>query len=308
MERNALKPYARILALLAACGALAGCVRYQVREDNWFHPVQMPLPADALKRLALPESYVAEAVEVVAADGVTLRGLWATSAQARSTVFYFGGDSFLIARDGLEIAAAIAAHGANVFMLDYRGYGGSAGRPEIDALMADAQSGLAYLRRNGASHVVVHGMSMGSFVAAELAVRAPVDGLVLESTATSAREWAERQVPWYAKLFVRIDLPAALESQSNAHRLERYAGPLLLLAGGRDTKTPAAMARELLRDSASTCRELVEVATAGHGDTLRHAPAQAAYRRLLERSVDGGCAAASVQATAQRTRAGRGVP
>jgi pimeloyl-ACP methyl ester carboxylesterase len=280
-----------LLAALLACSILVGCVHYRVREDNWFHPAALPLAPDALDRLALPASFVAEAVEVDAADGTPLRGLLVTSPQARETVFYLGGDSFMIARDGLDIAAAIAAEDANVFMLDYRGYGGSAGQPDIDALMDDAQAGLAFLRRRGAPKVVVHGMSMGSFVAAELATRAPVDGLVLESTATSVREWAERQVPWYGKWFVRIDLPPALEAQSNTRRLEHYAGPLLLLAGGQDAKTPPAMARELLRDSASACRELSEIRTARHGEALRVAPAQDAYRRLLARAVEGGCRA-----------------
>lgn len=267
------------------CAGLAGCATYHVQEGNWFHPGALAIEPAALARLALPSGFVADPVEVAAADGTLLRGLHVHAPGRRSTVFYLGGDNFMVARQGLDMSAGLAQQGVDVFMLDYRGYGGSQGTPSIHALMADAEAGLNYLRRKGAAAVVVHGMSMGSFVAAELAVRQPVEGLVLESTATSVRDWADHQVPWYGKPLVHVELAAALESQDNQQRLARYAGPLLLLAGGRDQKTPATMARALLRGSATNaaCRELVVVPEAGHGDLLRYLPSQAAYRRLLDR-------------------------
>ena len=273
------------LAALLICAGLAGCATFKVQEDNWFNPVALPLESAALAGLELPAGLVAEPVTITAADGTVLRGLHVHGPSPRPTVFYLGGDSFMVARQGLSIAALLSRQGMDVFMLDYRGYGGSEGKPTIAALMADAEVGLAYLRRVGTETVIVHGISMGSFVVAELAVRQPIDALVLESTATSVRDWADHQVPWYGKLFVKIELVAALESQSNQQRLARYRSPLLLLAGGKDKKTPADMARALLIGSATgeLCRELVVVREAGHGDVLRFEAAQAAYRRLIDR-------------------------
>ena len=274
------------LAALLICAGLAGCVTFKVQEDYWFNPGALPLESSALAGLELPAGLVAEPVMITATDGTVLRGLHVHGPAPRPTVFYLGGDSFMIARDGLDIAAGLSRQGGmDVFMLDYRGYGGSEGKPTIPALMADAEVGLAYLRRIGTSIVIVHGFSMGSFVGAELAVRQPIEALVLESTATSIRDWADHQVPWYGKLVVKIELAAALESQSNQQRLARYRSPLLLLAGGKDKKTPADMARALLIGSATgeLCRELVVVREAGHGDVLRFEAAQAAYRRLLDR-------------------------
>lgn len=273
----------RVLALfvILACVVLAGCIHYRVREDNWFHPSRLPLPAQDLEALNVALEPVAERVEVIAVDGVYLRGLWVHSPDAAVTVYYLGGDSFVVANDGVAIAKSITSAGANVFMLDYRGYGGSDGTPEIASLMSDAEAGLAWLRAKGAKRVVVHGFSMGSFVAAELALRQAVEGLVLESTATNVRTWARHQVPWFAKPFVRIDLPPVLEAQSNLERLQTYSGPLLLLAGGHDRITPVSMARTLADRSVSACKKLVEIKAAGHGDVLHHALAREAYLQLL---------------------------
>lgn len=199
-------------AALLICAGLAGCATYKVQEDNWFRPGALPLESAALAGLELPAGFVAEPVAIMAADDTVLRGLHVHRSGPRPTVFYLGGDSFMIARQGLAVAAELSRQGMDVFMLDYRGYGGSEGTPSITALMADAEIGLAYLRRTGAATVIVHGVSMGSFVGAELAVRQPIEGLVLESTATSVRDWADHQVPWYGK------------PVGGAHRIGRSTG------------------------------------------------------------------------------------
>ncbi|HEX6928552.1 MAG TPA: alpha/beta fold hydrolase [Gammaproteobacteria bacterium] len=272
------------VALLA--GSVQGCVSFHVAEDNWFHPQASELDDGMLAAMALPAGYAAERVSFNAADGTRLAALHVRGDGRRPTVFYLGGDSFRIPEQGLEIAAQLAALGVNVFMMDYRGYGGSQGSPSIKGLMADAEAGLALLRQRvhgGAQTVVVHGFSMGSFIAAELATRSEIEGLILESTATSVRDWADHQVPWYGKPFVFIDLAEPLESQNNIARVQKYSGPLLLIAGGSDAKTPAGMSHDLFAVSATprACRRLLEVEAAGHGDALTHKAAREGYREFM---------------------------
>ena len=277
---------ARWLFVLLCAAGLSGCIKFQVKEDYWLNPGAVAIDEARLRELGLPEGYKLERVEIRTADGTRLRGLHLRAPTPVPTVYYFGGDNFMLGRHGLEVAAELARQGVGVFVLDYRGYGESEGKPSLDTLMADPEAGLAELRRRGAQRVILHGMSMGSFIAAELANRQPVEGLVLESTATTVRDWAKYQVPWYAKPFVRIQLAAALENQSNTARLTRYDGPLLLLAGGRDKITPAKMARKLFESSATplACRELLVAPEGGHGGLLSFEPAQAAYRRLRDRA------------------------
>ena len=272
------------IALLVA-GA-QGCVSFHVAEDNWFHPHASELDDDALMAMPLPAGYAADRVSFNATDGTQLAALHVHGNDRAPTVFYLGGDSFRISEQGLDIAARLAALGANVFMMDYRGYGGSQGDPSIEGLMADAEAALALLRQRAdgnAPTIIVHGFSMGSFIAAEIATRREIEGLILESTATSVRDWADHQVPWYGKPFVSIELAESLESQDNVARVRKYSGPLLLIAGGNDAKTPAVMSRDLLAASATprSCRRLLEIEAAGHGDALTHAAAREGYREFL---------------------------
>lgn len=284
--------FARALALAATATALAvivaGCA-FNVREDHWFHPESLVLDAQQLAALPLPEGYRAEMFTFAAADGTQLAALHVGRDADAPAVFYLGGDTFKIARHGLEIAPVLAGLGLDVFMVDYRGYGGSAGSPSIDTLMSDAEDALAVLRgRLGHGRpVLVHGFSLGSFVGAELARRRAVQGLVLESSATSVRDWANHQVPWYGKPFVSINLATTLEAQSNAVRVADYSGPLLLIAGGADDTTPADMSRALFEASASprACRRLMVAEEAGHGNALAFAETLRAYRDFIDVSM-----------------------
>jgi pimeloyl-ACP methyl ester carboxylesterase len=279
-----MKTVLRLVAPLALL-MLAGCMSFTVREDQWLRPEALAIDPAALKRMEAASGREAEAVALTTSDGTNLRGLFVHDESPRPVAFYLGGDNFKVAKHGLLVAPAFIDAGMDIFMLDYRGYGASEGEPTIEHLMADAALALDYLRqRRPGVPVIVHGYSMGSFVAAELASRAPVDGLVLESAATNVAAWVGLQVPWYGKPFVRIHLTESLQVQSNIERIQRYRGPLLILTGGADRITPSAMSAELLGASASPerCRELVEIPSAGHGDLLLHPQAWAGYRRMLD--------------------------
>lgn len=92
----------------------------------------------------------------------------------------------------------------------------------------DALAVFDFVREHAAGRpVVVHGVSLGSFIAAQR----DVDGVVLEATAPDVRSWGTRPIPWYAKPFVRLKIAPALLAESNAAVVRRYAGPLLLLTG-----------------------------------------------------------------------------
>ena len=84
----------------------------------------------------------------------------------------------------LENIALLQQSGLNVFIFDYRGYGKSGGSLSEPGFYRDAEAAWETLVREGPvppSRVVLFGRSLGCAMAADLAVKVPAAGLILES-------------------------------------------------------------------------------------------------------------------------------
>jgi len=139
-----------------------------------------------------------EDVNFQAADGTRLHGWYVPAAGAERTLLFLHGNAGNISHrlDSLRIFNDL---GLNVFIIDYRGYGQSEGRPSEPGLHADALAALRYLedeRGVTPAEVVAFGRSLGGAVAACLAAKEPVAALILESTFISVPELAAELYPW----------------------------------------------------------------------------------------------------------------
>ena len=108
---------------------------------------------------------------------------------------------------------------------DYEGYGTSEGNPSEEAAYQDVDAAYDYLVRVKAvpaECIIVHGWSLGGAVSADLALRRPVTGLVLESTFVSAF----RVVTTYPIL--------PFDRFRTAAKLERVHCPVLVIHGTDD--------------------------------------------------------------------------
>lgn len=248
-----------------------------IQDTHFFNPgpAERPTPIRAA-------GVHAETVTIPRENGVALHGVYATRPDATAEILYFGGNVSRVDDDADEIVRAVAPLRVNVLMVDYRGYGGSTGTPTIGAVKEDALAAFDVLReRAGARPIVVHGFSLGSFIAAHVAVNRPAVALVLESTAPDVTTWARNSVPTLMKPFLRVHIAEALQQESNTERLRRYTGPLLLVTGTKDDVTPPKFASALLATSASTAKRQVVVEGATHGDAMTFPAAIAAYDRFL---------------------------
>jgi pimeloyl-ACP methyl ester carboxylesterase len=119
-----------------------------------------------------------------------------------------------------------------LYLLHYRGYTGSTGKPSEEALVGDA---VLLFDRVAATHpdVVVVGRSLGSGVALQLAARRPVARLVLVAPFDSIVDLAARQYPYFP---VRWLLQDKYESWRYAQQLQT---PTLVLAAEHDEVIPA---------------------------------------------------------------------
>jgi hypothetical protein len=208
-------------------------------------------------------------IETLSVPGATL----AVAARPRPgprALIYFGGNAEDVTYSLPELAEAFPDH--SLYLLHYRGYGASSGKPSEAALHADA---LVLFDRVRAGHpeVVVVGRSLGSAVAVRLASLRPVARLVLVTPFDSLLRVAERH---YRFLPVGSLLQDRYESWRDAPRV---TAPTLLIVAERDEIAPRAHAEELLRQFPPGVARLEVVPGAGH-NTISARPE---YLALLRR-------------------------
>lgn len=150
---------------------------------------------------------------------------------------YFGGNAEDVSYGLPAIADAFPDHA--IYLMHYRGYGGSSGKPTEAALFSDA---VALFDKVHAQHrnILVVGRSLGSGVATYLASVRPVARLVLVTPYDSLAAVASRHYPFFP---VRLLMRDKFESWRYA---ERVAAPTLILAAQSDEVIPAANTRALL--------------------------------------------------------------
>ena len=163
----------------------------------------------------------------------------------------------------LPNAALLARLGAQVLLLDYRGYGLSDGSPSEAGVYADARAGLAYIDEVlgiPERRTVLFGRSLGGAVAVDLAQDRDLAGVILESTFTSAAETAR-------VIFGPVIGALAPKSFASLEKIGRVRAPLLFLHGDRDEIVAYELGRRLY-DAAPEPKHFETIAGAGHNDTI----------------------------------------
>ncbi len=271
------KPLALLAAmLLSACSA-------SINEAQLLKPVAGGSITQAQVAAAAP-AYTLTPQTIVAADGVKLHAVLLRQPGATATVLYFGGNGYTIGAFGVQTAQAFAPFGVDLMIVDHRGFGQSEGKPTFDALERDGLAAFDHLGMQvDPRAIVVHGLSMGSFMAGHVAANRAAAGAVLEGSVTTTEAWIAARTPALAKPFVTVKLPDALKGRGNTDNVKRIEEPLMLLVGARDDVTPPALSRALYEASPlpANRKTLTIVPDAGHGNALMRPDAAKAYRAFL---------------------------
>jgi fermentation-respiration switch protein FrsA (DUF1100 family) len=210
-----------------------------------------------------PKDAGLERVEEVvfrAADGTKLIAWYLPAQAGRPTLLYFTGNSGNTANRASKIKA-IAGDGYGVFMLNYRRYGGSEGRPSESRITADAVSAYDTLRGLGvAPHdIVAYGESLGTAVATRLSLQRHVEGLVLEAPFTSIVDVGKLMWKYFPLDLIMADQYRTIE------RIGAVTAPVFIVHGGRDAVIPLDQARHVFHMAAEP-KTMVVVPQAGHND------------------------------------------
>lgn len=266
-------------ALLIALLPLAACSSIEVGEDDLFQNKPTVTPASFSE-----ENVTLEELFIGSADGTRLNAWHLTQPAARGTVLYFGGNGFFLVHSRGYIESMID-YPVNLFLIDYRGYGKSAGKPSVEALRRDALAVFDYVADSTAARpqtTVVHGHSMGTFMAAHVGATRQAAGVILQNPATTAGDWADHLTPWYLELFLALEPSAPLKAVSNLKQVRAVEEPLLVIGGAQDNITDPAMARRLHEAAPEGRKHLAVIDSVGHNIP----PDNAAYRRVLGGFLD----------------------
>jgi hypothetical protein len=229
------------------------------------------------KRVAPKDAGLANVEEVVfkATDGTRLIAWYRPAKPGKPTLLYFQGN-YGNAADRAGKIKAIGADGYGVFMLNYRRYGGSGGRPTEKRVSADAVSAYDYLRGLGvAPHdIVLYGESLGTAVATRLCLQREAQALVLEAPFTSVVDVGLLMWPLLPLKLIMVDQYRTID------RIGQVKVPLFIIHGGRDNVIPLDQARRVLH-AANEPKTLSLVPRAGHNDLFEQG-AWARVRAFLE--------------------------
>jgi pimeloyl-ACP methyl ester carboxylesterase len=262
----------QLILVLAAAYIAVVAVMYatqtQMLFPTWLATASGPLlPASAAR------------LEVETPDGERLRGVHVPPARDRAgerlVVLGFGGNAW----NADSLAAYL--HGlfpdAEVVAFHYRGYRPSTGRPSAAALLADAPVVYDHVRETiGTGRVVAMGLSIGAGVAAHLAARRPLAGLILVSPFDSLEALAREHFPWVPVGWL------LRHHMSTVEFVRGLATPTALIAAGHDTIVPPRRT-EAVRRAIPTLVLDRTIAHADHNDLYDRPDFRAAMVEALAR-------------------------
>ncbi|MFO0782115.1 MAG: alpha/beta hydrolase [Phycisphaerales bacterium] len=159
----------RTLLMLAVLVYLGWCVTLYVMQDAiLYQAAQAGMPWKDAAIAGLPRLV---RMQDAAPDGTrTEAWLFATDqGRSRGLVVFFHGNAELI-QHALYEAREWNQRGYDVLLPEYRGYGLAPGKPSQAAIVADSLRALRQAAaRTGATHLILHGRSLGTGVAAQVA-------------------------------------------------------------------------------------------------------------------------------------------
>lgn len=235
------------VAMTAALLANEGSLVY---AEKWSHGG----PTDRLD----PEQRV---VTLTTSDSIRLDAILAEPRSApKATILYLHGNATSIWSE--QIRGKLSAYqllGYRVLVIDYRGYGRSEGTPSEPGLIRDAIAGAQWLAdslRVAPDQLVIHGMSLGSGVAAALAVRRPPRLLILDGAYTSLPDVAGDAYPW-------IPVHLLMRNHFNTlARLDSITAPILHVHARNDEVIPYRFGEQLA--TAGTMPKVLLTTEGGH--------------------------------------------
>lgn len=208
----------------------------------------------------------AERIACNTRDGERLEGIRIPPGDAEqsepTTILGFGGNAWNAEHMGNYLHELFPE--AEVVTFHYRGYAPSSGNPSAAALLSDAPAVYDCAMGVGSSErIIVIGFSIGTGVAAHLARKRRVDGVILVTPFDTVEQLAREHYGW---LPIRLLLQ---HHMAPVEDLRHVTAPVALISAENDTIIPAARTAPLRK----AVRDLVldrTIPRTGHNDIYGH--------------------------------------
>lgn len=237
------------------------------------------------KNLGAPSDYGVAAMDVISVltdDGLTLKAWYKPpSSPDKPVLLMFHGNAGHIGIRAFK-ARIFMDQGYGFLLAEYRGYGGNPGRISEEGLYRDGRAYMTWLKNKGisSSRVVVHGESLGTGVAVQMATEyQDVHAVVLETPYTTLRDVAQKHMFYLpVKLLMK-------DRFDNLAKIKNVVAPLLIVHGTADMIVPYQQARRLY-EAAGQPKKLETLSLSGHNNTYVFGAGQkiAAFLAQLEKN------------------------
>lgn len=188
-------------------------------------------------------------------DGINLSGWFVPARNHKGVILVLHGNGENISNELTFIDYFNRKLGLSVFIIDYRGYGKSEGRPTEKGTYLDARAAWEYLtgsKKIRPQDIIIFGRSLGGPIAAWLAKEVKARALILDSTFTSIKDIAAELHPYLpVRKFFKFDY-------STIDYLKGASIPVLIIHSSEDDDIPFSHAIKLY-NAANEPRQFLKI-------------------------------------------------
>ena len=238
------------LALIFIVIAIGILVRY-IESSSIFYP----MPGIVVKPDAV--GLLFEDIYFETMDHARLNGWLIKSPNARGTVLFFHGNAGNLSHR-LEKIQMFHELGVNIFIIDYRGYGNSSGKPSEQGVYADGLAAYDYAASRkdlSGQSIAAYGDSLGGVVAIEVATKRKLAGLIVDSSFTSAADVSHAIFPFIPTFLLSTKM-------DSINKVKDLSLPKLFIHSLNDEIIPFALGKKLF-EAAAGPKQFLQI-TGGH--------------------------------------------
>ena len=240
--------------------AYLGVVVLLMLLENWlvYHPV------GATNSWEPPPTPEIQDIELTCADGTCVHSWWLPCAGSKSALLYFHGNAGNLSWRGKSVVKLREQLGVSVLIVDYPGYGKSAGRPSEQGCYDCADAAYAWVKDvQGIAprNILIYGKSLGGGVAVHLASRCEHRALVLVKTFTSAPAVGGQLFPWLPVRWIMRNRFASIDRIKDCRR------PIFFAHGDVDEVIPFSLGKKLF-EAAGEPKQFVTMPGVRHNDAI----------------------------------------
>lgn len=177
-----------------------------------------------------------------ASDGTDLSGWFIPVKNHKGVILVLHGKSGNISKRLAFLNYFTRKLGLSTFIIDYRGYGKSDGKPDEVGTYLDSEAAWKYLtevRKIKPGDIIIFGRSLGGPIAARLASKVKARALILESTFTTIKDIVKQMYPYLpVKRFFKFEYPTI-------DYLKKVHSPVLIIHSSEDDYIPFSHAAKL---------------------------------------------------------------